>query len=261
MAKVKTAITRVESEQPRNLRTGDPIGPMAQPGYYPGYSTLSQQSFWDAKTRSVVLERINNVPPIHFFSLSELRLMEGICEHILPQVDRDAAHRIPIVNFIDRRLFDNRIDGYRYENMPSDQEAYRLGLKAINDIANRLHGFGFDQLDSLRQDEILKSLHDGKPETAHEIWEQLPVHRFWMLLVQDCVEVYYAHPWAWDEIGYGGPAYPRGYMRLEHGAREPWEVEEQRYEWEAPADSVSDVRQALDGRLEHDATPGQGGTH
>jgi hypothetical protein len=25
---------------------------------------------------------------------------------------------------------------------------------------------------------------------------------------------FYAHPWAWNEIGFGGPAYPRGYMRL-----------------------------------------------
>ena len=63
--------------------------------------------------------------------------------------------------------------------------------------------------------------------------------RYWMLLVQDCVEGYYAHPWAWDEIGFGGPAYPRGYMRLEHGQPEPWEVEERRYEWSGPPWSVT----------------------
>jgi hypothetical protein len=37
---------------------------------------------------------------------------------------------------------------------------------------------------------------------------------------------FYAHPWAWNEIGFGGPAYPRGYKYLALGAREPWEVEE-----------------------------------
>ncbi len=56
----------------------------------------------------------------------------------------------------------------------------------------------------------------------------MPVHRYWMLLLQDCVEAYYAHPLSWDEIGFGGPAYPRGYMRLERGEPEPWEVEELR---------------------------------
>lgn len=253
----KGATIRKESQP----RTGDPISPMAQPGYYPGYNTLSQKSFWDAKTRSVILERVNKIPPVRFFSPSELLLMQHVCEHIIPQSDRDSARRIPIVNFIDQRLYENRIDGYRYENMPTDQEAYRLGLKAIDEIAWRLHGHGFQEIGPLNRDKLLKLLHDGKPEAAHEIWKQLPVHRFWMLLVQDCVEVYYAHPWAWDEIGYGGPAYPRGYMRLEHGEPEPWEVEERRYEWEAPADSVSDVHDGVEGIFEHEATPGQGGTH
>jgi hypothetical protein len=30
--------------------------------------------------------------------------------------------------------------------------------------------------------------------------------------------VCYAHPYAWDEIGFGGPAYPRGYGALNFGA-------------------------------------------
>jgi hypothetical protein len=75
------------------------------------------------------------------------------------------------------------------------------------------------------------------------------------------VEVYYAHPWAWDEIGYGGPAYPRGYMRLENGEPEPWEVEEHRYEWAAPASSLSGEYKPIAGTTEHYATPGQQGTH
>ena len=37
---------------------------------------------------------------------------------------------------------------------------------------------------------------------------------------------FYAHPWAWNEIGFGGPAYPRGYKHLALGGREPWEVAE-----------------------------------
>ena len=66
------------------------------------------------------------------------------------------------------------------------------------------------------------------------------IERFWLLLVQDCVQAYYAHPLAWDEIGFGGPAYPRAYMRLERGEPEPWEVKEKRYEWVAPIDTISD---------------------
>jgi hypothetical protein len=74
---------------------------------------------------------------------------------------------------------------------------------------------------------------------AREIWKRMSVQRFWQLIMQDAAEAYYSHPWAWDEIGFGGPAYPRAYTRLEKGEPEPWEVEEQRYAWRAPAYAVS----------------------
>ena len=245
------------------IRTPDgrPIPPRAQPGYYPGYSTLAQQKYWDAKTRETVLARVGDVPPIRFFTPEETRMMEVICDHIIPQDDRDAAHRIPIVPRIDDRLYNHRHDGYRFEGMPPDGEAFQLGLRAIDEIARHLHGARFLEIGWREQDLILASLHDCKPAAAADIWKRMPVKRFWMMLVQDCAEVYYAHPWAWDEIGYGGPAYPRGYMRLEGGRPEPWEVDEKRYEWLAPEDSVSDKSEFIGGEESHYGAPGEGGTH
>ena len=87
---------------------------------------------------------------------------------------------------------------------------------------------------------MLKAIHDGKPEAAADIWKKMSVHRFWQMIMGDAIDAYYAHPWAWDEIGFGGPAYPRAYTRLERGEPEPWEVEEKRYDWLAPATAVSD---------------------
>jgi len=232
-----------------------------QPGYYPGFSTLEQQAYWDAATRKTVLERMNRSRKLWFFTAEEAPLIEAIFEHILPQSDRSEQYRIPIVPAVDDRLYNNRIDGYRFEDMPRDQEAYRMGMKAIDEMAKVKDGRGFLDLTPLEQDKLLKTLHDGKPEGAHDIWERMPVHRFWMLLVQDAAEAYYAHPYAWDEIGFGGPAYPRAYMRLEHGEPEPWEVNEHRYAWLAPEDSVSDVSEWVSGHDQHLATPGQGGTH
>ncbi len=90
------------------------------------------------------------------------------------------------------------------------------------------------------------------------------MQRYWMLLLQDAVEAYYAHPYAWDEIGFGGPAYPRAYMRLESGEPEPWEVEEQRYAWAPPPASLSgDYMRRLDTRIQRAtrSPAGAGGTH
>ncbi len=229
------------------------------PGYYPGFHTLDQKAFWDAATRKVVLDRVDNVPEIRFFNPGQARLMKAVSERIVPQDDRDETHKIPIVPWIDERLFADRHDGYRFEDMPPDREAYRLGLRGIEEIARHLHRQSFCEIGVGEQDQILETLHEARPPAAHEIWKQLPVHRFWMLLVQDCVTVYYSHPWAWDEIGFGGPAYPRAYMRLERGEPEPWEKDEKRHEWIAPVSALSEKFTHVAGLAERRAGP-QGGT-
>ena len=221
---------------------------------------MSQKDHWDAATRKVVEDRLNKIPSFRFFAPDPARLLEAVCARLLPQDDRDAARLIPLASGIDDRLFRNEHNGYRYENMPPDREAYELGLKGIDAIARHLHGRGFADLDTAAQDEILASLHAGKPAAGHDIWQRLPVHRFFLLVLQDCIDQYYSHPWAWDEIGFGGPAYPRAYMRLERGEAEPWEKPEQRREWSSPGSSISEKFSLLAGLAEHLGGP-QGGTH
>lgn len=243
-------------------KTGDPLPEREQPGYYPGFSTLAQQDSWDEATRRKVLDRVHNVPDIRFFTPEEARLMETIVAHVLPQDDRLADRRVPIVPRIDERLYKGRIPGYRFAKMPPDGDAHRLGFQAIGLMARQSYGNEFGELSWHDQDELLKSIHDAEPKDgAAEIWERMPIQRYWALLMQDCVAAYYAHPWAWDEIGFGGPAYPRAYMRLEHGEPEPWEVKEQRYEWEAPVDSVSDPKGPDIAAHAKQSPTGQGGTH
>jgi Gluconate 2-dehydrogenase subunit 3 len=250
------------SRLPVDATTGHPLAPCAQPGYYPGFQTLSQQAFWDEATRKVVLARVQQVPPIRFFTPEEAQLMQAVCDRLLPQDDRDEAHKIPVVNYIDERLYSGRIDGYRFEDMPPDHEAHRLGLQAIAAIAQHMYNRPFIQLGQREQDQVLQSIHDCNPPAGEDIWKKMSVQRFWMLLMQDVVDAYYAHPYAWDEIGFGGPAYPRGYMRLEGGKPEPWEVEEQRYEWKAPTDALSDIYRPIGGPGGHkQQTPGQEGSH
>lgn len=243
----------------RDGKTRAPIPPMEQPGYYPRYHIMSQKAYWDAATRQLVEDRLYHVPPIRFFTLEELPTIEAVVNRILPQDDRVPEKKIPVLHYIDERLFKNIIDGYRFADMPEDREAYRLGIRAIDETAQKLGGKPFAEIDPIKQDEVLKSIHDGKEIAAHHIWKQMSIHRFWHLLVQDCVRAYYSHPWAWDEIGYGGPAYPRAYTRLEDGQPEPWEVDERTYEWLAPVDSLSDTYEPLGSGPT--SVAGQGGTH
>lgn len=232
-----------------------------QPGYYKGFSTLDQQGYWDEATRKLVLERMSKVLTIRFFTPDEARTMAAVVDRILPQEDRSPTRRIPLLPGIDDRLFMNRIDGYRYEDMPSDQDAYRIAAKAFEEMARTVHGKSFDELETIQQETLIQSVHAEKPAAAVETWKGVNLKRFWPLLLSDCCGVYYAHPWAWDEVGFGGPAYPRGYMRLEEGQPEPWEVDEQRYQWAAPSDTISGTKEAEDAGDDEQSSAGQGGTH
>jgi hypothetical protein len=59
------------------------------------------------------------------------------------------------------------------------------------------------------------------------VWQRMPAKRWWIFVAsRQITAVYYAHPYAWDEIGFGGPAYPRGYFALNFGYPEPWEPRE-----------------------------------
>jgi hypothetical protein len=44
--------------------------------------------------------------------------------------------------------------------------------------------------------------------------------------MRDVLHAYYSHPTAWNEIGFGGPASPRGYVRMGYDRRDPWEAVE-----------------------------------
>ena len=226
---------------PRDPKTGEPLAPTDHPGYYPGYDIMSQQAYWDRATRDVVTSRLQNTPPIRWFSPEQARFWRAVLDHILPQADRTPERQIPLLERIDERLFQNRTVGYRYNNMPHDRDAYRLSEIAINEEAQERFQGNFLDLPHLQQQLVLKAIHDGKPAAAKHIWKQMSIGRFWLLLMQDAIEAYYAHPWSWDEIGFGGPAYPRAYTRLERGEPEPWEVEENRYDWDPPRYALSDT--------------------
>lgn len=225
---------------PIDPNTEEALPPRPQPGYYAGFNILSQQAFWDSATRKVVTERVDNHPVRRFFNADEAKFWNTVFDHLIPQTDRTPDRRIPILPALDDRLNRDKTGGYRYEDMPHDRDAYRLGADALQQEAQCRYGGDFLLIPFLQQDLVLKAIHDGKPKAAEKIWKRMSVHRFWQLIIGDAIEAYYAHPWAWDEIGFGGPAYPRAYIRLERGEAEPWEAEEQRYEWAAPLHSASD---------------------
>jgi len=193
---------------------------------FPTYNVLDKwdSPSWNEQTRAVIAKRLHQIPDRRFFTETEWDLLAAVCDRLIPQPDRP-ADPVPIVPFIDEKLFKNQGNGFRFENMPPQREAWRHGIAAIDDEARLRWGGGFRDLPHNQQDAVLRAIQHG--DTISPAWEGLPSKRFFAsVLLREAVTVYYAHPAAWDEIGFGGPASPRGYVRLDFDRRDPWEAEE-----------------------------------
>jgi hypothetical protein len=191
---------------------------------YPGYDVLAKWDTpsFDDKTRAVLQKRLTEVPARRFFSEPEYALLEAVLERILPQSDR--REPIPLAPWIDARLADDQGEGFRYDGMPRQQEAWRVGLRGIEAEAQRRFGAAFRELGPEQQDTVLRGLEAGEVDPRQ--WGGMDPRRFFRdEIIVAAVGVYYAHPAAWNEIGFGGPASPRGYVRLGFSERDPWEAE------------------------------------
>ncbi|HEX3738080.1 MAG TPA: gluconate 2-dehydrogenase subunit 3 family protein, partial [Terriglobales bacterium] len=82
---------------PRDPSSGEPMAARRQPGYYSGFSTLSQKSFWDDATRAVIVDRVESPPEIKFFSVQELEFWTAVFSHLIPQTDRTPDRQIDVI--------------------------------------------------------------------------------------------------------------------------------------------------------------------
>lgn len=192
---------------------------------YPGYDVLEKwgSPSFDERTRAVLSARLGCVPPRRYLDAGEWQLLEALAARLVPQPGR--AVPVPIVPWIDDMLLHDRGEGFRYDDMPHLRPSWHTGLAAIDAEARRRHGHDFAALDAQAQDALLAAIAAGEVEQAN--WQGLPAQRFFHeVLLKTVVGVYYAHPAAWSEIGFGGPASPRGYVRLGFSQRDGWEAEE-----------------------------------
>ncbi len=192
-------------------------------GRYPDYDVLEQQEHWDEVTRGVVLERVHEVPEIRFFEAAELETLTVFADIVLAQ---DSEPRIPVMAYVDEKLFEGARDGYRYFDMPDDDETFRRVARGLDEEAQRLGAARFALLGANAQVEVCHRFAQG--ELYGGTWATLNVSRAWSVVLRYLTQAFYAHPWAWNEIGFGGPAYPRGYSRfgsphLQEAERETWE--------------------------------------
>jgi Gluconate 2-dehydrogenase subunit 3 len=186
-------------------------------GRYPDYDVMAQKDHWDGVTRELLESREREVPPVTVFTPAEEACLRPFLDVVLAQ---DAEPRIPVFEMVDKKFADGKLDGYRYEDMPEDPETWRRVAAMLDRVARERGATSFAALADDAKDAVVDAFSQGELEA-----DDLNVTRAWSVVMRGALSEFYSHPWAFNEIGFGGPAYPRGYMRLHQGAqgREPWE--------------------------------------
>ncbi len=195
------------------------------PERYPGYDVLAKRHTpsWNEATRRVIDQRLSISRTPNFFTEDEWATVWAICDRIVPQPKNRPP--IPVPALIDEKMSSNSLDGFRNASLPKMQEAWRRGLHALDVEARTRHGGRFRDISTAEQNALLQQMQDG--ELDSEAWGGMPCKLFFSeRMVHDIVSAYYAHPTAWNEIGFGGPASPRGYVRMGFNRRDPWEATE-----------------------------------
>lgn len=178
-----------------------------------------------AATRAALTQRLaatEQAPTYEpqFFAPASYQLLVAVAARLFPQPERPLP--IPLAPAVDERLAKGKSDGWRYDALPPDREAYRLGLGGIEQIAQVLFQADFEQLEASRQDEVIAALASGNP--PGEAWQSLPADRFFEEMLAELSATYYAHPWAQDEIGYTGYADLPAWTKIGLNEKEPWEA-------------------------------------
>jgi hypothetical protein len=192
---------------------------------YPGYDVLAKRRTpsWNEKTRQVIDHRLAVTREPRYLSPELFAILDTLCARIIPQPkDRPP---VPLAALIDTKLYTNLQDGFRYAEMPEQGEAWRRGLAALDEVALAHYQKPFPQISGEQQDDLLRRMERG--EFSGGALGDMPAQMFFAhRVLLDIVSAYYAHPTAWNEIGFGGPASPRGYVRMGLDRRDPWEAVE-----------------------------------
>jgi hypothetical protein len=216
-------------------------------GRYPDFDVLDSVDVWDDVTAGVVLARLAPPGELAFFTPHEVGVAEPLLDLLLAQ---DTDPRVPVLALIDARLAAGETDGWHYDDLPEDGRAWHESLAFLDeDATDQFHGRPFAHLISDEQAALIQHVQDLATDDTQ--WHGWSATHVWSLWTRYACTAFYSHPWAWNEIGFPGPAYPRGYLNPGVNARDRWEVADAGRE-DSDVDPVPFAHRVEAARREHD---------
>ena len=194
--------------------------------YYPSYDVMALQDEWDAHTQEIVRKRLGPFPKAKYLNKAENEMLGIITEHLT----YDNCKKIIawVQHYIDQQLTSKIGESQRKPKVPPEKTLIRDGLAFLNYTCEDLFKKSFAQAKTQEQFQILADLQTGTltptKTTAKINWSKILQKALFNKLANLIISAYYSHPDTWSKIGYGGPAFPRGYVRVEFGLADPWEA-------------------------------------
>lgn len=184
---------------------------------FPGFDVMAQAGHWDEVTRGLVEDRLEPGEGGSFFSRTERRAAGALVNRLTGQ---DDGELVPVLQMLETRLAAGRTDGWHYQKLPHDADAWRQSLLHLDADAQARHGTDFADCSLEEQNQLLEDLKGLGDQEWHGLW----MHGLWSLWMRYVCAAFYSHPLAWQEIGFPGPAFPRGYKNTGLDRLEPFEV-------------------------------------
>jgi len=189
--------------------------------HYPDYDVMREKAHWDPHTQSIVVARLHPQYGFRFLTVVEAEQLR-ILSSLLTGDDR-AEIVTYIVGYIDESLGGAVGEAERKSGVPKAQELVRQGLHLLDAASVLLYQGPYLSIGKDEQRLLLEALGEDRAQ-PEPTWRGFPVKPFFMKLMSLSHQAYYSHPTVWSEIGYGGPAYPRGYIRAHPNQLDPWEA-------------------------------------
>jgi hypothetical protein len=184
--------------------------------HYGNFDVMNEKEEWDPHTREIVEKRTSaNLG----FEGDDSKLLYDVCSILLDE------SRPPVLQFIVYHFhtkFAAEIgEAQRKKGVQKEALLIQTGLQDLQTFSLQHFNKTFSLLEESEKKDIIKKIADGTlpPDVGKNLSKD-----FFKKFLSLSVEAFYSHPDVWSEIGYAGPAYPRGYVRTELGLTDPWEA-------------------------------------
>jgi pimeloyl-ACP methyl ester carboxylesterase len=181
------------------------------------FSTLLHSDRTSPQTRNALLARLNETPTgAGVLDTEELRTLRAVAARIVPNAPFDLATRI------NESLAQTQHDGWRFNSLPDDASAWKLGLATLDDAALHQNSVPFIALHPEQQDELLHRAQAGDLSASlltslhltHNSLTAAQMQVWFEDLRGECAKLYIADPRSMQRIGFTGFADNAGFTHI-----------------------------------------------